>query len=276
MTKPYSRRQILVTGATLSGGLALGLFIPGTARAAVPELEARYWAEDAPNPNEVNAWVVIEPDDTVTLRSCMAEMGQGTGSGIPLLLAEELGCRWDKVKVEFASVNRNIRENNLYGDMMTAGSRGIRTTWSYVQQGGASARERLIQAAAAKWNVPAGECEAHDSKVFHKPSGRSFRFGELVKDAAKVKLAAEPAIKPPEQFKLAGTRQPRLDSGIKSTGKAQFGIDTRQPNQLYASIMSCPVFGGKLVSVDDSAIRGARGVKQVVKLDDAVAVVADN
>jgi len=274
--RDFSRRQILVTSATLTGGLALGLFIPGAARAATPELEARYWADDAPDPDEVNAWVVIEPDDSVTLRCCMAEMGQGTGSGIPMLLAEELECRWDNVKVEFASVNRNIRENTLYGDMLTAGSRGIRTTWPYVQQAGASARERLIQAAAAKWNVPAKECVARDSKILHEASGRSLRYGELVKDAAKVTLAAEPAIKSPEQFKLAGTRQPRLDSAIKSTGQAKFGIDTREENQLYASIMSCPVFGGKLVSVDDSVIRGARGIKQVVKLGDAVAVVADN
>jgi isoquinoline 1-oxidoreductase beta subunit len=144
----YSRRQVLVAGATLSGGMALGLFIPGAARAAVPELEARGWGEDAPNPEEINAWVVIEPDDSVTLRCPMAEMGQGTGSGLPLLLAEELECKWDNVKVEFASVNRNIREKTLYGDMVAAGSRGIRTTWPYVQQAGASARARLIQAAA--------------------------------------------------------------------------------------------------------------------------------
>jgi isoquinoline 1-oxidoreductase beta subunit len=281
MTKPaagrdYSRRQILVAGATLSGGMALGLFIPGAARAAVPELEARYWADDAPDPREVNAWVVIEPDDSVTLRCPMAEMGQGTGSGLAMLLAEELECRWDNVKVEFASVNRNIREHTLYGDMVAAGSRGIRTTWPYVQQAGASARARLVQAAASKWNVPAAQCEARDSQVFHQASGRSLRYGELVKDAVRINLAAEPVIKTPEQFKLAGTRQPRLDSTIKSTGRAQYGIDTREANQLYASIMSCPVFGGKLVSVDDSAIQGRRGIKQVVKLDDAVAVIADN
>jgi isoquinoline 1-oxidoreductase beta subunit len=275
-TSDYSRRQILLAGATLSGGMALGLLIPGAARAAVPELEARYWADDGHDPNEVNAWVVIEPDDTVTLRCCMAEMGQGTGSGLPMLLAEELECRWDNVKVEFASVNRNIREKTLYGDMVAAGSRGIRTTWPYVQQAGASARARLVQAAASKWNVPVSQCEARDSKVFHQPSGRSLRYGELVKDAAKVKLAVEPTIKSPEQFKLVGTRQPRLDSLIKSTGQAKFGIDVQEADQLYASITSCPVFGGKLVSVDDSAIQGGRGIKQVVKLDDAVAVVADN
>ena len=180
------------------------------------------------------------------------------------------------MKVEFSSVNRNIRENTLYGDMVAAGSRGIRTTWPHVQQAGASARVRLVQAAASKWNVPIAQCEARDSKVFHTPTGRSLRYGELVKDAAKIKLAAEPAIKTPEQFKLVGTRQPRLDSAIKSTGQAKFGIDTREEGQLFASIMSCPVFGGKLVSVDDSAIQGKRGIKQVVKLDDAVAVIADN
>ena len=279
MNKPtfeHSRRQILVAGATLSGGMALGLFIPGAAKAAIPELEAQGWAEDAPDLNEVNAWIVIEPDDTITLRCPMAEMGQGTASGIPMLLAEELECRWDNIKVEFASVNRNIREKTLYGDMVAAGSGGIRTTWPYVQQAGASARARLVQAAATKWNVPVAQCEARESKVFHKASGRSLRYGELAKAAAKVKLAAEPGIKPPEAFKLVGTRQPRLDSAIKSTGKAQYGIDTRQEGQLYASIISSPVFGGKLVSVDDSAIQGARGIKHVVKLDDAVAVVADN
>ncbi|MGH6828956.1 MAG: molybdopterin cofactor-binding domain-containing protein, partial [Rhizomicrobium sp.] len=276
MPRTYSRRQIIVAGTTLTGGLALGLLMPNAALAAPPALAARYWALDAPDPDEVNAWVVIEPDDSVTLRCPMAEMGQGTGSGLPMLLAEELECRWDNVTVEFASVNRNIREHTLYGDMLTAGSRGIRSSWPYVQQAGASARARLIQAAAGRWKVSPAECEARESRVFHRASGRSLRYGELVKAAAKVRLAAEPAIKTPDQFTLAGTRKPRLDSAIKSTGEAKFGIDTRAPGQLYASIMSCPVFGGKLVSVDASAIAGARGVKQVVKLDDAVAVVADN
>ncbi|HWF65545.1 MAG TPA: molybdopterin cofactor-binding domain-containing protein [Rhizomicrobium sp.] len=276
MTKLQSRRQFVVSAATATGGLALGLFMPGFPAFAAPAYKNPAFAGDAADPREVNAWVVIEPDDTVTLRCPMAEMGQGTGSGLPMLLAEELECDWSKVKVEFASVNRNIREHTIYGDQLTAGSRGIRTTWPYVQQAGASARARLIQAAASKWNVPASECSASMGKVTHAASNRSLTFGALVADAAKVKLASEPAIKTPEQFKLAGTRQPRLDSRIKSNGDAKFGIDTRQPGQLYASIMSCPVFGGKLVSVDESAIKNARGISQVVKLDDAVAVVADN
>ncbi len=272
MTRTLTRRRFVVTAATASGGLLVGLTMPGQAA----EFARQTWAADSADAREVNAWVVIEPDETVILRCPMAEMGQGTGSGLPMLLAEELECDWSKVKVEFSSVNRNIRENKIYGDQLTAGSRGIRTTWPYVQQAGASARARLIQAAANKWNVPASECSAVLGKVSHKGSGRVLSFGALVADAAKVKLAAEPAIKTPEQFKLAGTRQPRLDSAAKSDGSAQFGIDTRQPGQLYAAIISCPVFGGKLKSVDDGPAKNRRGVRQVVKLDDAVAVVADN
>jgi isoquinoline 1-oxidoreductase beta subunit len=270
--KRLSRRDFVISAATATGGLLVGMTVPGQ----TAEFAKQSWAADSADPREVNAWVVIEPDETVILRCPMAEMGQGTGSGLPMLLAEELECDWSKVKVEFASVNRNIRENEIYGDQLTAGSRGIRTSWPYVQQAGASARARLIQAAAGKWKVPVAECSASMGKVLHKASDRTLSYGALVADAAKVKLAAEPTIKSPEQFKLAGTRQPRLDSRIKSNGDAKFGIDTREDGQLYASIMSCPVFGGKLVSVDDSAIKGARGVKQVVKLDDAVAVVADN
>jgi isoquinoline 1-oxidoreductase beta subunit len=213
--EPISRRQFVVTGTTLAGGMALGLMVPGTARAATPEMGTRYWAGDLAAPGEVNAWVVINPDDSVVLRCPMAEMGQGTGSGLPMLLAEELECDWKNVKVEFASVNRNIRENNVYRDMLTVGSRGIRSTFEYVQQGGASARARLVAAAAARWNVPTESCEAVKGVVRHAASGRSLRYGQLVADAAKISLTAEPKIKSPEQFKLAGTRQPRLDSAVK-------------------------------------------------------------
>ena len=271
-----SRRRFVVTGTTLAGGMALGLVVPGAAQAASPEMGARYWGADSVDPGEVNAWVLVNPDDSIVLRCPMAEMGQGTGSGLPMLLAEELECDWKKVKVEFASVNRNIRENNVYRDMLTVGSRGIRSTYEYVQQGGASARVRLVAAAAARWGVPVEQCEAAQSVVRHVPSGRSLRYGQLAADAAKIILTSEPRIKLPVEFKLAGTRQPRLDSAVKSNGSAKFGIDTREAGQLYASIISSPVPGGKLVSVDESAIAGRRGIKQVVKLDDAVAVVADN
>ena len=138
-----SRRQMIVTAGTLAGGFALGFVRPGTARAATLALGPQFWGADDASPHEVGAWVVIGPDDAITLRCPMAEMGQGTGSGLPMLLAEELGCDWSKVKVEYASVNRNIREG-VYRDMVTAGSRGIRSSWEYVQQAGASARDIVI------------------------------------------------------------------------------------------------------------------------------------
>ena len=271
-----SRRTFVITGSTFAGAMALGVLAPRAARAEAPMLKSRYWADDGVDPDEVNAWVVIGPDETITLRCPMAEMGQGTGSGLPMLLAEELGCDWSKVAVEFASVNRNISAGTPYGNMLTVGSMGIRMNWERVQQAGASARARLVQAAASRWNVPTAECEALQGKVTHKPTTRSLTYGALARDAAKVKLAEEPAIKSPEQFTLAGTRQPRLDSAIKSNGMAKFGIDTRESGQLYASLMSCPIFGGTLVSVDDSAIKGRRGIVKMVRLDDAVAVIADN
>ena len=131
-------------------------------------------------------------------------------------------------------------------------------------------------AAAQKWNVPEVECQAANSVITHKPSGRKLRYGEVAAAAGKMTPAAEPKIKGPEDYRLVGTRQPRLDLAIKSNGSAKFEIDTKEPGQLYASIASCPIFGGKLLSVDDSAIAGRRGIVKLVKLDDAVAVIADN
>jgi len=149
--RAISRRQFVVTGTTLAGGMALGLMVPNAARAAMPEMGTRYWADDAALPGEVNAWVVINPDDSVVLRCPMAEMGQGTGSGLPMLLAEELECDWQNVKVEFASVNRNIREDNVYRDMLTVGSRGIRSNWEYIQQAGASAQYMMASLLRPFW-----------------------------------------------------------------------------------------------------------------------------
>ena len=151
----------------------------------------------------------------------------------------------------------------------------MRETGEMVQQAGASARERLIAAAAKRWNVPASECAAAMSKVTHKPTGRTFRYGELAVEAAAIKLDKEPAIKKPDQFKFIGRRLARLDVPLKINGSAKYGIDLDVPGMVHAAIIACPVFGGTVKSVDESAIAGRRGVMQVVKLKDAVAVVAD-
>ena len=142
--------------------------------------------------NEINAFLVIDPDGGILIRSPHNEMGQGAITALPMIVAEELECDWSKVRVEYASASRNLREHGVYGDMVTAGSRGVRTSWQMLLQAGASARERLIAAAARRWNVPAHECEATNSKVVHQASGRSFDYAALAADAAKITLDKEP------------------------------------------------------------------------------------
>ncbi len=269
-----SRRTFITTALTATGGFALGVGIGGPADAA--SLSVRPWGDEAKRyPGEINAWVVIEPDDTVIIRYGRAEMGQGSFTALPQILTEELECDWAFVKPEYASANRNFRENKVYGSLSTGGSRAVRETGEVVQQAGASARERLIAAAAKRWDVSASECAAAMSKVTHKPTGRTFRFGELAVDAAAIKLDKEPALKKPDQYKFIGRRLARLDVPLKINGSAKYGIDLEVPDMVRAAIIKCPVFGGTVKSVDESKIAGRRGVLRVVKLKDAVAVVAD-
>jgi isoquinoline 1-oxidoreductase subunit beta len=269
-----SRRKFVVTGLSAAGGLMLGVAMPGVAL-AMPTSEV-HWGGDAHAANEINAWIVIDPDETITIRIPHAEMGQGAGTANPMLVAEELECDWAKIKGEFASPNRNQRENNVYKDQNTVGSRGVATSWQYLQQAGASARARLVQAAANRWNVPASECTAQNGQVIHKASNRSLTYGKLAADAAKITLDKEPAIKTPDQYKLVGKPLARLDTPVKVDGRAKYGVDTRVEDMLYAAIISCPVVGGTLANVDESGLAGKRGIVKVVKLKNAVAVVADN
>jgi isoquinoline 1-oxidoreductase subunit beta len=268
-----SRRRFIATSLTAAGGFALGIGAGGPAEAAT--LSVRPWSDDLPHAGEINAWVVINPDDSVIIRYGRSEMGQGSFTALPQILTEELECDWALVRLEYASANRNLKENKVYGSLSTGGSRAVRETGEMVQQAGASARERLVAAAAKRWNVPASDCAAAMSKVTHKPTGRTFRFGELAVEAAAIKLDKEPAIKKPDQFQFIGRRLARLDVPLKINGTAKYGIDLDVPDMVHAAIIACPVFGGVVKSVDERAIAGRRGVMQVVKLKDAVAVVAD-
>jgi isoquinoline 1-oxidoreductase beta subunit len=267
-----SRRQFVVASASVAGGLAVSVMMPGLAEAA--GIGAQTWGPESV-PNEVNAFLAIDPDGGILIRSPHNEMGQGAITALPMIVAEELECDWSKVRVEYASPTRNFREKNVYGDMVTAGSRGVRMSWQMLQQAGASARERLIAAAAQRWNVAPSECDAANSRVVHKASGRSLDYGALAADAAKITLDKEPAIRAPEKFKVIGKSLARLDTPLKINGSAKFAIDTRIPGMVYAAINACPVSGGKLKSVDETPAKGRRGVLQVVRLDNAVAVVAD-
>jgi isoquinoline 1-oxidoreductase beta subunit len=273
MNANFTRRHFILTATSAAGGLMVGI---GTAPAEAATVVAQPWNDDnAYAANEIDAWIAIDPDDSILIRYQRSEMGQGSMTALPMMINEELHADWSKVRIEYASPNRNLRENKVYGGMFSNGSRSVRASQKMVQQVGASGRERLIAAAAARWNVPALECTAASSVVTHKPSGQTLRYGELAADAAKIKLAQEPAIKTPDQFTFIGKPMPRVDVVHKIDGSAKFGMDAQIPGMVFAAINACPVQGGKLKSVDESMAVGAPGVISVVKLGNAVAVVAE-
>ena len=270
----FTRRQFIFTAASAAGGLMIGIgAAPRAAHGAT--VSGQPWdGDDAYDPNEIDAWIAIDPDDSILIRYQRSEMGQGSMTALPMMISEELHCDWSKVRIEYASPNRNVRENKVYGPMFSHGSQSVRASQKKMQQVGASARERLIAAAAARWHVTPSECSAALSVVTHKRSGQGLRFGELASDAAKITLAEEPAIKTPAQFTFIPRPMPRVDVVHKTNGSAKFGIDAQVPGMVFAAITACPVPGGKLKSVDESVLAGAPGIIQVVKLDNAVAVVA--
>ena len=219
---------------------------------------------------------MIEPDDTVRIRVARSEMGQGSFTALPMLVAEELECDWSKVKAEYASVAEHLRRNRVYVSFSTGGSRSIRSSHEFLRQAGAAAREMLIAAAAQQWGVPASECLAANSVITHRPTGRTVIFGAVAGAASKLTPPTSVALKPPEQWKLIGKPVKRFDTPDKVMGKPVFGVDVRLPNMLFAAIRQCPVFGGTLKAYEESAIRARKGVRQVVALPNAVAVAAES
>lgn len=274
MAEAFSRRRFLITVGTAAGGLVIGVpFGPARAAAAL----AAPWTQAHPaDAAEVGAWLVIARDDTVTIRVAQAEMGEGIFTALPMIVAEELECDWAKVRAEYASVNRSLRENNIYGRMSTGGSSAVRLGRVALQQAGASARIRLIEAAARQWGVAPGECTAREGKVEHRASGRSLGYGALAEAAGKIRLDAEPAIKTPEQYRLIGKPVSRLDTPEKVDGTAVFGLDVRVPDMLYAAVKTCPVFGGSLKSFEFTAIKDRPGVHSAHPIPNGIAVVADS
>ena len=261
---PFSRRGFLATTGAAAGGLMVSFHVPvAGAQEATPE---------------INAWVVIKPDDTVIVRIARSEMGQGTLTGLAQLVAEELECNWAKVTTEFPTPGQNLARKRVWGDMSTGGSRGIRTSHDYVRKGGAIARMLLLQAAAEHWSVPVAECIAANSVITHKPSGRVTTYGKMAAAAAKL-TPPDPAtvtLKNPKDWKLAGKRLARLDTVKKTRGQQDYGIDFSIPGMLNAAIKACPVFGGKVRSFNAAAVEGRPGVKKVVQIgDNSVVVIAD-
>ncbi len=262
MTQQLSRRFFLSASAAIGGGLSLGWSLPS--------------AQAAETAAELGIWATIAPDDTVTIRIARSEMGQGTLTGLAQLVADELDADWRFVKAEYVSPEANLANKRAWGDMSTGGSRGIRASVEYVRKGGAVGRAMLIQAAAAKWGVPATECTTGLSVVAHTPTGRRLRYGEIAADAAKLPPPADVKVKTPAEWKLIGRGVKRLDTAEKLSGKLVYAIDVQLPDMLNAAITACPVFGGKLKSFDAAKIQSMPGVRHVVAVDDnAVAVVAD-
>ena len=267
-----SRRSFLVNSALGAGALTLGFHVPG-------------FAKDSSKPSaqgqevEVNAWVVIHPDDRCVIRIARAEMGQGSSTGLAQLVAEELECDWQKVSIEFITPGQNLARDRVWKNMSTGGSRGIRESQEYVRVAGAAARTMLIQAAANQLGVSPSELSVSKGVITHANSKRSLNYGKVCADAVKLTPpdAKSIRLKKPQDWQIAGKPVRRLDTAHKVDGSLKYAIDHRAQNMLYAAVKASPVFEGKLKSFDATAILKKRGIKSVVKLDDyAIAVVADN
>jgi isoquinoline 1-oxidoreductase beta subunit len=260
-----NRRAFLV--GTTAGAFSLGFSFPAT----------KANAQAAGAVREINAWVVIHPDDRVVIRIARSEMGQGTLTGLAQLVAEELECDWSKVSTEFPTPGQNVARNRVWRNFSTGGSRGIRESHDYVREGGAAAREMLIAAAAKRWNVAAGECKAADSVIRHAGSGRSVTFGAVAAEAAQLEPPKEIKLKDVKDWKVAGKGVKRLDTAPKVDGSLVYGIDVKLPGMLTATIRQCPVAGGKLKSFDAAKVEKMPGVRKVVAVDGTgVAVIADS
>ena len=258
-----SRREFLKQSAAIGGGLTLGCGPLGVFAQKTDGVE-------------INAWVVIRPDDAIVIRYARAEMGQGSMTSAPMLVAEELECDWRRVKIEYASANANVKRKRAWGDMASVGSRTIRNSQEYLRKAGATAREMLVAAAAQQWGVPASECAAQNSFITHGPSKRRVSFGKVADAAAKLEPPKDVKLKDPKDWKLIGKSVKRIDIPDTVMGKQRYGIDTQLPGMLYAAVAQCPVFGGKVKAMDGSKVEGRRGIVKVLSLESFVAVVADN
>jgi isoquinoline 1-oxidoreductase beta subunit len=274
VTEPLklTRREFLIRSAAVGGGLLVGFHLPGANKLVAAPVEGGADQQ----PVEVNAWIVIQPDDAVVMRVARSEMGQGIFTALPMLIAEELDCDWNRVRAEYASANDNLRRDNVFQSMSTGGSRSVRGSQDYLRKAGAVARELLLTAAAKRWGVPAGECRAANSVITHTSTGRTLTFGAVAAEAAALDPPETVFLKEPEEWRLLGTPVARLDLPDKIAGKPVYGVDVEIPGMLHAAIRACPVFGGRLKNHDAAAIGKRPGVVQVVALEDAVAVVAES
>jgi isoquinoline 1-oxidoreductase beta subunit len=262
-----SRRVFLQAGAAAGGGLLLSLSLP------LLNQNAEAVAADSFTPN---AFIRIGSDGQIVLTMPYVEMGQGTYTSIPMLIAEELEVDLIQVRLEHAPPNEKLYTNPLLGVQATGNSNAVRGAWKPLREAGAIARIMLVAAAAKRWGVDAKSCRAQDGEVIHVPTAQRLKYGELTAEAAKMPVPGNVILKSPEDFKLIGTAAKRLDASAKVNGTAVYGIDARPPGVRIATLAQSPVFGGRVKNLDDTAAKTIKGVRQVIRLDDAVAVVADH
>ena len=262
----FSRRTFLVTGAAAGGGLLLGVYLPRTIGAKAQVSDETF----APN-----AFVRIKRDDSITLVMPQVEMGQGTYTSMSMLIAEELEVDLAKVTPEAAPPSDKLYGLPLLGFQVTGGSTSVMGFWEPLRRVGATARIMLIEAAAEQWNVDPTLCRAERGEVI-SPTGQRINYGALVDAAAKLSVPGKVALKDPKDFTLIGTPAKRIDTPDKVNGKAKFGIDVMIPGMKFATVAACPVLGGILKTIDDSATMAIPGVRRVVRLENAVAVIGDH
>ena len=272
-----SRRGFIVgTGAT---GLTIGILAscaPGANEPEAPDYS------DLPPNEEVNAWVHIDHDDTVTVRIARSEMGQGTLTGLAQLVADELDCDWEKVQTVYPTPGENLARERVWRDYSTGGSQGIRGSQDYVREGAAAAKAMLIEAAANEWGVPASECTSENSVITHAPGGQTTTYGRVAGAASQLAPPLEVTVKDPSEWKIIGQAKKRLDTADKLIGKQVYGADIQLDGLLNAAIKQAPKIGASLASYDASAVETMPGVKKVVAVknpfgegNNAVAVIAD-
>ena len=274
-TLSFDRRAFLKTGAAAGAGLVIGFYIPASASDDPAE------EQEKKTPNPFNAWVHIRKDNRITLILEKSEMGQGIMTAVPMILAEELCVDWTDVVVEQAPTNPDVYDHG------TGGSGSVAGCWLPMRRAGAAAREMLISAAAARWNVNTNTCVAKDGGVMHGSRQNFFTYGELAEDAAKLPIPNLNTVplKNSNDFTIVGKATPRFDGSSKTNGQAKFGIDSRVAGMEYAVIARCPIFGAKLKSFDAAKAKSISGVRDVFAIEPVgqgafssggVAVVADS
>ena len=282
MTGPRTREVVLsrrkfVIGSSVLGtaGLGIGLIVPATAE-TTGDSSTNNGTINTHQGSEVTAWIVITPDNHITIRIARSEMGQGTLTGLAQLVAEELACDWDSIRWEFPTPGQSLSRGRPWGSFSTGGSRGIRNSQQYVREGGALARQLLLTAAAQRWQVSVDECHAENSIITHQPSGETIQFGDVALLASTLPIPTAVTLKNPDDWQVIGRPVKRLDTREKVTGTLRYAADIKLPGMLQATISACPVHGGKRGKVDSRKAVTMPGVKKVVMVgDDAVAVVAD-